>query len=102
MLLLPPSVEVGDGADAALLSVTYAFGGTPDVMRGAGEAVAGVGVEGIVGIDDARWAELVGPVAPLEIQNPDELDGFPAGPVQLEATRRRGLARRDAVRARAS
>ena len=85
MLLLPPSVEVGDGTDAALLSVTYAFGGTPDVMRGAGEAVAGVGVEGIVGIDDARWAELVGPVAPLEIQNPDELDGFPAGPVQLEA-----------------
>jgi len=44
-----------------------------------------VGVEGIVGIDDARWAELVGPVAPLQIQNPDELDEFPAGPVRLEA-----------------
>jgi hypothetical protein len=85
VLLLPPSVEVGDGPEASLLSVTYAFGGTPEVMRGAGEAVAGVGVEGIVGIDDGRWAELVAPVAPLTIRNPDELDEFPAGEVQLQA-----------------
>jgi hypothetical protein len=85
VLLLPPSVEVGDGAGAATLEVTYAFGATPDVMRGAGEAVAGVGVEEIVEVDDARWAELVSPVAPLTIQNADDLDGFPAGPVALGA-----------------
>jgi hypothetical protein len=85
VLLLPPSVEVGDGTDAATLEVTYAFGATPDVVRGAGEAVAGVGVQDIIELDDARWAELVRPVAPLTIQNPDDVDGFPAGTVELGA-----------------
>jgi hypothetical protein len=85
VLLLPPAVEVGDGAGAATLEVTYAFGATPDVMRGAGEAVSGVGVQDIVVLDDSRWAELVRPVAPLTIQNPDDVDGFPAGTVELGA-----------------
>lgn len=85
VLLLPPAVEVGDGSDAATLEVTYAFGATPDVMRGAGEAVAGVGVQDIVELDAARWADLVRPVAPLTIQNPDDVEGFPAGTVELEA-----------------
>lgn len=83
VVLLPPSVEVGDGAGATPLSVTYAFGGTPDVLRGAGEAVAGVGVQDVVVLDASRWAELVAPVAPLTIQNPDDVDGFDAGPVTL-------------------
>ncbi len=87
VILLPPSVKVGDGADAATLAVTFAFGGTPDVMRGAGEAVAGVGVEDIVTVDDARWAALVAPVAPLTIQNPDDVGGFVVGPVTLGADR---------------
>ncbi len=83
VVLLPPSVEVGDGAGATPLSVTYAFGGTPDVLRGAGEAVAGVGVQDVVLMDASRWAELVAPVAPLTLQNPDDVDGFDAGPVTL-------------------
>lgn len=83
VVLLPPSVEVGDGAGATPLSVTYAFGGTPDVLRGAGEAIAGVGVQDVVVIDGSRWAELVAPVAPLTLQNPDDVDGFDAGPVTL-------------------
>ncbi len=87
VLLLPPSVKVGDGADSATMSVTFAFGGTPDILRGAGEAVAGVGVEDIVLVDDARWAALVGPVAPLTIQNPDDVPGFPAGLVKLTPDR---------------
>ena len=85
VLLLPPSVEVGDGVDAAPLSVTYAFGSTPEVLRGAGEAIAGVGVQELVELDAARWAELVAPVAPLRLQNPDELDDFPPGEVLLGA-----------------
>lgn len=85
VLLLPPSVEVGDGQGATPLSVTYAFTGTPDVMRGAGEAIAGVGVQDVVILDDARWADLVAPVAPLQIDNPDNVPGFPAGPVPLGA-----------------
>jgi hypothetical protein len=85
VILLPPSVVVGDGADAATMSVTLAFGGTEDVMRGAGEAVVGVGVQDIVVLDDARWGELVAPVAPLAIENPDTLSGFAAGPLELGA-----------------
>ncbi len=85
VILLPPSVEVGDGDGAATLAVTAAFGGTPEVVRGAGEAVAGVGVQELVELDDTRWAELVAPVAPLAIQNPDDVAGFPAGPISLQA-----------------
>ena len=66
--------------------ITIAITGTPDVMRGAGEAIAGVGVQDIVILDDARWAELVGPVAPLAIDNPDDVPGFDAGPVSLAAS----------------
>lgn len=86
VLLLPPSVEVGDGEGATPLSVTFAFTGTPDVMRGAGEAIAGVGVQEVVILDDARWAELVSPVAPITVDNPDDVPGFDAGPVSLGAT----------------
>ena len=85
VLLLPASVEVGDGEGAATLAVTAAFGATPEILRGAGEAIAGVGVEEIVVVDDTRWAELVSPVAPLHLDNPDEVEGFPAGPVELQA-----------------
>lgn len=85
VLLLPPSVEVGDGEGATPLSVTFAFSGAPDVVRGAGEAIAGVGVQEIVILDDTRWAELVAPVAPLTIDNPDSVPGFEAGRVALGA-----------------
>ncbi len=84
VILLPPSVEVGDGEDAAPLSVTYAFDGTPEVLRGAGEAITGVGIQDVVVLDDARWAELVAPVGPLHLRNPDELEDFEAGDVALE------------------
>jgi hypothetical protein len=36
-------------------------------------------------VDDARWAELVAPVAPLTIENPDNVGAFPAGRLSLEA-----------------
>lgn len=84
VILLPPSVEVGDGEDAAPLSVTYAFDATAENLRGAGEAIVGVGIQDIAVLDDQRWAELVAPVAPLHLDNPDELDDFEAGEVTLE------------------
>lgn len=86
VLLLPTSVEVGDGDDAATMAVTFAFGGTPDVMRGAGEAIAGVGVESMVLLDADRWAALVAPVAPLTIDNPNDVEGFDAGLVRIDAS----------------
>lgn len=85
VMLLPPSVEVGDGQDAATLAVTYAFASSQDVLRGAGEAIAGVGVEDMVVVDDRRWEELVAPVAPLVIENPDAVGEFPAGRIELPA-----------------
>jgi len=85
VLLLPPSVMVGDGADAVSLSVVVAYGGTVEAMHGAVEAITGVGIQDVVVVDDARWPELVGPVAPLPITNPDDLDGFETGDIALSA-----------------
>jgi hypothetical protein len=39
----------------------------------------------VVVVDDARWAELVAPVAPLTIENPDTVGDFPAGTLSLTA-----------------
>ncbi len=70
---------------------------------GAGAAQAGpaiadlmtIGFTEVVEVDGARWAELVAPVAPLTVNNPDDVLGvdadgeesvvFPAGELQLDA-----------------
>ena len=49
------------------------------------QAVVGVGLAESVRIDDARWAELVAPVAPIRIENPDAVPGFEAGSLELAA-----------------
>ena len=38
---------------------------------------SGVGITEVVVVDDARWAELVAPVAPLTIENPDDVGRVP-------------------------
>ena len=50
--------------------------------------VLGTAMEGRAVVDDARWADLVAPVAPITIDNPNELeiDGevrFPLGEIEL-------------------
>lgn len=60
-----------DGADATALAVADIFG-------------AAMGA--IVEIDDSRLTELLRPVSPLSITNPDELPGFAAGELSLDAT----------------
>ncbi|MGH9084256.1 MAG: LytR C-terminal domain-containing protein [Acidimicrobiales bacterium] len=84
VLLLPPSVEVGDD-DGARLSAVFAYERSEEALRAAAEIVSGVGVQEMVVLDDARWAELVAPVAPLSVENPDEVGEFPAGAVSLGA-----------------
>jgi hypothetical protein len=42
-------------------------------------------VQELVELDDARWAELVAPVAPLVVENPDRFGDLPAGTVSLAA-----------------
>lgn len=85
VILLPPSVKVGAGPEAVPLSVLAAFGGTIDDLRGAAEALTGVGIQEVVVVDDARWTELVTPVSPLLLQNPDDVEDFDEGPLELPA-----------------
>jgi LytR cell envelope-related transcriptional attenuator len=74
-----------DGTESPLNSV-WAFGVDKETStRSAVQQVLGIGVAESVVVDDDRWAELVGPVAPLALSNPDELPGFPAGPLSLTA-----------------
>jgi LytR cell envelope-related transcriptional attenuator len=64
----------------------WAFGVDKETAtRSAVQSVLGIGVTEAVVVDDQRWADLVAPVAPLTLTNPDELPGFPAGPLSLTA-----------------
>ncbi len=84
VILVPGATIAGTGADARPLSVSYAYGAAPaEGVRVGVQGLLGIGISEAVVVDDARWAELVGPVAPLALDNPDALEGFPAGPVSL-------------------
>lgn len=85
VVLMPPSLHLGTGEDSARLDVGYAFGATADQVRGSAETVLGIGVQDVVVLDDARWRDLVAPVVPLRLDNPVDLAGFPAGPIELGA-----------------
>ncbi len=49
----------------------------------------GVGFETLIDLDDEAWADAVAPVAPLLVDNPDDVNAagksFPAGPMVLAA-----------------
>jgi hypothetical protein len=85
VLLVPPATRVTADESAFTLGAVSAFGGTPEAIRPGLQSLLGVGLTEVVVVDDARWAELVAPVAPLTIENPDTVGAFPAGPVELRA-----------------
>jgi hypothetical protein len=97
VLLIPPATRVPLDDRAANQSLVEpvdrpvgladvaAFVGDPAAIRSPLQVVLGVGLTEVAVIDDARWAELVGPVAPLTLENPDELVGFPRGALALAA-----------------
>ena len=85
VLVIPPSTRVESEHFSGPLSVAYAFGGGVDAMFHHVEALLGVGIAEHVVVEDDRWARLTEPVAPLSLDNPDGLDGFEAGPIELEA-----------------
>lgn len=84
VLVVPPDTQIGDG-QLGTLALARIFGADLDQMRGAVEAVTGVGIPEIVELDDARWAELLAPIGALTFENPDDLPGFPRGPLTLAA-----------------
>lgn len=85
VLLIPPSTRVESDDFAGPLSVAYAFGGGVEAMFHHVEAMLGIGITESVLVEDARWRALVGSVAPLTIENPDELEGFETGTIELSA-----------------
>ncbi|MDZ7673880.1 MAG: LCP family protein [Acidimicrobiales bacterium] len=90
-VLMVPARTVADVPlyDESPLEIAYDLG-DPDLQTQAvGELLGAAMLESTV-VDAERWADLVAPVAPLEIDNPNELsiDGevrFPPGPIELEA-----------------
>jgi len=73
-----------------VLQAAYDLGATPLVQAEMVGDLLGAGIDEVVVVDAARWAALVAPVAPLVVDNPDDLevDGdlrFPAGELELAA-----------------
>lgn len=56
----------------------------PEATAQAVADVIGAAVGEVVEVDPARLAELVRPVAPFTVANPDAADGFPAGDVAVD------------------
>ena len=85
VLVVPPDTRLDSSAGADSLGGLAAFLQSPTAMVTGLRSLIGIGVSEVIVVDDARWAELVAPVAPLTIQNPDTVGEFPAGPLTLEA-----------------
>lgn len=87
VIVVPPAAKTS--AQSGAVSVAYATQvGPTDTLRDAVaplQTVLEIGISESVVVDDARWAALVAPVAPLALDNPDSVGDFPAGPISLEA-----------------
>lgn len=85
VLLVPPATRLGPEEGAFTLGAVAAFGGAGDAILPGVQQLLGLGITEVAVVDDARWAELLAPVAPLTIENPDTVGLFPAGPLSLAA-----------------
>lgn len=91
-VLLVPTRVVSDLPvfGRTVLQAAYDLGATPLVQAEMVGDLLGAGIDEVVVVDGERWAALVAPVAPLAVDNPDDLevDGevrFPAGALALAA-----------------
>lgn len=89
-VVVVPQRTVGDLAvlGRAPLEASYAFGNDGTLVDAVG-VLLGVGISERAEVDDARWADLVAPVAPITLDNPNALyvDGtlrFDVGEIELE------------------
>lgn len=85
VLLVPPATRMSDGDGAFTLGAVAAFSGSTEAIVPGLQDLLGVGLSEVVVVDDARWAELLAPVAPLALDNPDAVGAFPAGSLSLAA-----------------
>lgn len=95
VVVLPSSTVMSvPGIGSVPLSIAYSTGGI-DVLRGGLQGILGLGVPDIDVIEPSEWADLVAPVAPLQVTNPDPVQGtnafgaadvaFPQGSIDLPA-----------------
>lgn len=84
VLLVPPATRLSHDAGAVTLEAVAAYAGSTGANLRV-QDLLGIGISEVVVVDDARWAELLAPVAPLAIDNPDALGDFPAGTLSLTA-----------------
>jgi hypothetical protein len=97
LLLLPVGAlsPAPPAAGAETLAHAWSVGGKPSVERAA-TVLFGLAFDEVVVIEHSRWAELLAPVLPLTIDNPDRITQigsngkaktlFAAGEVELDAT----------------
>src|SRR3546814_14852073 len=78
----PPDTVVQTADFTGSLALGYAYGG-PDGIFQHVQDMLGVGIGELVVVDDARWAALTAGVAPISITNPDSVEGFETGPIDL-------------------
>lgn len=74
VILLPLDTAVAHPALAVdRLGAAYALGGI-DILKAQVAGLLNVGIDEAVKVDDAKWAQLVGPVGSLTIDNPDSVN----------------------------
>jgi hypothetical protein len=81
-LLVPPLPPFN--VPEQTLAARYEQLGRDSAVQGVFLAL-GIGIEAAVEVGPERVAELVRPVAPITVQNPDRLDDFDRGELSLEA-----------------
>ena len=91
LLLVSPEIQGGVLEDSMSLAAVAAYGLDPLAAMPSLQAQLGFGITEAAVVDDARWAELVAPVAPLQLRQPhghrpvprrsDHAHGGPGGPV---------------------
>ncbi|MEQ1785473.1 MAG: LytR C-terminal domain-containing protein [Acidimicrobiales bacterium] len=85
VLLVSPDTRLSPDEGAFPLAAVAAFGGSVEAVVPGLQDLLDVGLAEVAVVDDARWAELVAPVAPLTLDNPDAVGAFAAGPIALAA-----------------
>lgn len=85
LLLVSPEIQGGILEESMSLAAVAAYGLDPLTAMPSLQAQLGFGITEAAVVDDARWAELVAPVAPLQFDNPSAIGPFPAGPIALTA-----------------
>ncbi len=78
-VFIPPDTAVAEPQpdEPGRLASAYQVGGIEELALATG-LVVGTGFTEVIEIDDARWAELLGPVGPVTVSNPDPIPGDPA------------------------